>query len=168
VFGFEDRERRLPVVEHNIHCDPEAAAVVFNTDLPITLFPLDVTLRTPLIASDIERLERSPSPLSQLLHAEITAWLGFIKSEFGRERTELHDPITIASLIDPKVITRSFDAAIRIECAGQHTAGMTIVDHARDAHKNVTIVTEVDISRFYELFSARVCQSAVNVPALSA
>jgi purine nucleosidase len=162
VFGVEDRERRLPIVEHNIVCDPEAARVVFGSGLPITLFPLDVTLRTPLVQPDIDALGTSGHPLARLLHEEIVSWLAFIKREFNRDRTELHDPVTVASLIDPRIITRSFDAAIKIECDGQHTSGMTIVDHSHG--KNIRVVTEVDISRFYELFSARVVEAFRGVP----
>ena len=158
VFGVDDRERRLPVVEHNIRCDPEAARIVFASGLPITLFPLDVTLRTPLAQTDIDALGVSGHPLARLLHAEVVSWLSFIQREFGRERTELHDPVTIASLVDERIVTRFFDSGVRVECTGEFTTGMTIADHTTQ-HKNVQVVTEVDISRFFELFGDRVVEA---------
>jgi purine nucleosidase len=38
VFGFDNPSLTFPSVEHNIRCDPEAARVVFDAGLPITLF----------------------------------------------------------------------------------------------------------------------------------
>ena len=32
-----------PVSEFNIFVDPESAKIVFNSEIPITMFPLDVT-----------------------------------------------------------------------------------------------------------------------------
>ena len=38
----------LPPTEHNITCDPEAAAIVFAAGWPITMVGLDVTTRVRL------------------------------------------------------------------------------------------------------------------------
>jgi purine nucleosidase len=155
VFGFHDPLRRLPVAEHNIVCDPEAARVVFDFGLPVDLFPLDVTLSTVLLASDIQTLGEVDHPLSQLLYREVKDWLEFFRTELGRDHTQLHDPLTVASLIDPQMITQSFQAGLKIECRGEYTTGMTVTDHDRS---HVRIVQAIDLPRFYELFSQRVVQ----------
>ena len=162
VFGFHDPLRQLPVAEHNIVCDPEAARVVFDFGLPVDLFPLDVTLGTVLRGADVQALGEAGHPLADLLYREVTDWLEFFRTQLGRNHTQLHDPLTVASLIDPQLITQSFQAGLKIECQGEHTTGMTVTDHQRS---HVRIVQAIDLPRFYELFSHRVIQVYRQVPA---
>lgn len=69
VFDLSDPE--FPVAEHNIVSDPEAAKVVSDFGVPVTLLPLDVTTKTWLGPQKVELLKASPDPLAQLLHAEL-------------------------------------------------------------------------------------------------
>jgi len=154
VFGNDDRQLQMPCAEHNIICDPEAAAVVFGSGIPVTLFPLDVTLKTPLTQYDIRQLGQAADPLHKLLYTEICTWLDFIKKEFGRDHTQLHDPLTLAALADPSIIIRTLKTGIRVETRGDITTGATIPAH--NGLDNVNVVLEVDISRFFESFSKRV------------
>ena len=161
VFGFDDATLSLPVVEHNFRCDPEAARVVFNTDLPITLFPLDVTLKTPFTRDDVDRL-RGDRPLSKLLVQELETWLAFIKKQSGRDYCHLHDPLAVASVVDPGIGTRTATTRLKIECQGELTSGQSVPVGA--GRGNVEVVTDFDVSRFYTLFMDRMDdRSAVPV-----
>jgi purine nucleosidase len=153
VFGYDDPSLTLPVVEHNFRCDPEAAKVVFDSDLPVTLFPLDETLKTPFTRDDLEILKKSNHPLSKFLVRELETWLVFINNTFHRDYCHLHDPLAVASVIDPSIITRQVTIALEIETQGQLTSGLAISNHSRKA--NVNVVTGIDLSRFYELFMKR-------------
>ena len=156
VFGFEDVTLSLPVSEHNFRCDPEATRVVFNSDLPITLFPLDVTLKTPFMREDLEQLRTSQTPLLSLVVQEIETWLEVIKKLAGRDYCHLHDPLAAASIVDPGIVTHKVETSLKIECQGELTSGLSMADHSRQA--NVQVVTGIDLSRFYELFMGRMKQ----------
>jgi purine nucleosidase len=158
VFGFEDVTLSLPVSEHNFRCDPEAARVVFNSDLPITLFPLDVTLKTPFMREDLEQLRGQQHPLLSLVVQEIETWLEVIKKLAGRDYCHLHDPLAAASIVDPGIVTQKVATSLKIECQGELTSGLSMADHSRQA--NVQVVTGIDLSRFYELFMRRMKQPA--------
>lgn len=151
VFRLDDATLSLPVAEHNFRSDPEAARVVFDTDLPVTLFPLDVTLRTPFTRDDVERLW-ADHPLSRLLVQEIETWLSFVKKHFGQEHCYLHDPLAAASIVEPDIITRTATLGLKIECSGELTSGQSVPDKTR---ANVSVVTDIDLSRFYTLFMDR-------------
>ncbi|HEY7850165.1 MAG TPA: nucleoside hydrolase, partial [Ktedonobacterales bacterium] len=51
-----------PVAEANIYHDPEAAALVFAADWPVTLVALDVTMRALLRSDELARLRASERP----------------------------------------------------------------------------------------------------------
>jgi purine nucleosidase len=155
VFGTADPELKLPVTEHNIRCDPEAAHIVFGSGIPITLFPLDVTTKVELHPSGVAQIGRSAAPLAQLLHAQLETWLEYIATHHARDFTHMHDPLATAFLIDPGLVTRSLRTGIRIECVGEYTSGATIPDHRLEP-QNVNVVLEVDAERFQKLFMDRV------------
>lgn len=159
VFGFDDVTLSLPVVEHNFRSDPEAARVVFNSDLPITLFPLDVTLKTPFMREDLEQLRVRTQPLTSLLVQEIETWLEVIKKLAGRDYCHLHDPLAAASIVDPGIVTHTVATSLKIECQGELTSGASISDSSRKA--NVQVVTGIDLSRFYGLFMERIQQGQI-------
>lgn len=69
--GAEGRGNRSPTGEFNIICDPEAAAIVFNAEVPVVMVPLNIThtnLFTPadnerLLAAEVGSLKKSKTPL---------------------------------------------------------------------------------------------------------
>jgi purine nucleosidase len=163
VFGYDNPTLSLPVVEHNFRSDPEAAKVVFDSDLPVTLFPLDETLKTPFTRDDINALKKSDHPLSKFIVKELETWMVFINKTFHRDYCHLHDPLAVASIVDPSIITQKVEVSLDIECQGILTGGMAIPNHNRRA--NVNVVTGIDLSRFYELYMARL-DIAKPVPVL--
>src|SRR6185369_10225760 len=54
-----------PAAEFNIYVDHEAARVVFQSGIPITMVGLDVTRKTSLTDDQVRQLEAGPSPTSQ-------------------------------------------------------------------------------------------------------
>ena len=165
TFCLENPNLSFPTVEHNFRCDPEAARVVFDSNLPVTLFPLDVTLKTPFTRDDLERLRAAQYPLNNLVTREVEDWLLWIKAHFGRDYCHLHDPLTAAAILDPAIVTRSVPTALKIECTGEFTAGFSLPDPDREA--NVSVVTGVDLSRFYELFMSRMLRPLATAETLN-
>ncbi|XAG09316.1 nucleoside hydrolase [Vibrio metschnikovii] len=53
-----------PAAEFNIYVDPEAAKLVFQSGIPITMCGLDVTHRAQIMDEDIERIRKIDNPIA--------------------------------------------------------------------------------------------------------
>src|SRR3954454_670976 len=99
---------------------------------PLLLDPLDVTLQTFMRLDDGDRLDRAGTPLPDYLGDTVRPWGTWLAARFGRDGCPLHDPLALAALIDPSVVTTKLRAA-DIELSGRLTRGRTI---AWDAHND--------------------------------
>jgi inosine-uridine nucleoside N-ribohydrolase len=114
-----------PAAEFNFYVDPEAARVVFDSGVPILMVGLDVTRKVLLRESHVRTLEAAQTPVSQAAAKIMRATLGRIAKTNDETVVAMHDPLTIASLIDPSVITLR-DYYVQIETLGEITAGQSI------------------------------------------
>ena len=65
--GSASRGNVTPLAEFNIYCDPEAAQIVFNSGLPITMIGLDVARSSSLTHETINEL-KSINETGKMLH----------------------------------------------------------------------------------------------------
>lgn len=114
-----------PAAEFNFYVDPEAARVVFDSGVPIVMVGLDVTHKVLLRESHVAKLEAAQNPVSQAAAKIMRATFGRIAKTNDETVVAMHDPLTIASLIDPSVVTLR-DYYVQIETAGELTAGQSI------------------------------------------
>ena len=120
---------RLPVAEHNIVCDPEAAAIVFASGAPIRLVPLDVTTRVSIRHADVARLRARQSPYHDAVAEQVERY-----PRFQREgQTDLHDPLAAAALLRPDLLTFR-PLFVQVETAGRLTSGMTVMRAPSQKH----------------------------------
>lgn len=136
------------VAEYNFWCDPDAARIVFNADLPETyLYPLDVTydiLMTPAIR---ELINQFNTPLSQLIH-KITRF--YVDFHWKVERTlgcVINDPLVIADSIQP--ITHFKRAHIQIKTQGTNR-GQGVTEFTPNGSIHVGV--EVNALAFFDYF----------------
>ncbi|HEY6369455.1 MAG TPA: nucleoside hydrolase [Candidatus Sulfotelmatobacter sp.] len=54
-----------PAAEFNVYVDPEAARIVFQSGIPVTMVGLDVTRKTSLTEQHLRVLEGAQNPVSQ-------------------------------------------------------------------------------------------------------
>jgi purine nucleosidase/pyrimidine-specific ribonucleoside hydrolase len=82
--------------------------------------------------------------------------MGFFGSSYRAvwdfESPPVHDPCTIAALIDPELITWQ-DCFVAVETAGEWTRGTTVVDlHNRyERPVNVQVAMKLDADRYWDL-----------------
>ena len=114
-----------PAAEFNIYVDPEAARIVFDANIPLTMVGLDVTRKCRVSEEHIKQLEAANNPVSQAAGKILRAT--YERMRHGGEVTDidLHDALAVASLIDHDVITRK-DYYVEVETAGEFTAGQTV------------------------------------------
>lgn len=140
--------------EFNIGCDPEAAAVVYNSGVPITLYGLDVFRQVVLTEAEVSQLESGQQPWSPLLGG----LLRYIQRRFTQAEPGLGDGGTVAATILPDTLT-THPHRVDIELNGTHTRGMTVVDRrvaSKDARHaappNADVAYAIDARRCAELF----------------
>jgi purine nucleosidase len=78
--------------EANIAGDPAAATAVFDAAWPVTVVPLDVTMRHRFDEADRAALAAGP-PLASALAAMLTGYFDYYEPVLGERRVPLHDPL---------------------------------------------------------------------------
>jgi len=145
--------------EFNIYVDPQAAALVFDSGIPIAMVPLDAThqvLSTPARMAALGGLgNRAGLAAAELLKPR--------PRRGGADRSEhehpLHDPCVIAYLLMPGL----FDGAlvnVAVETASPLTLGMTVVDWRGVSGRpaNARVIGAVDADGFFALLNDRLAR----------
>ena len=115
-----------PAAEFNILADAEAAHVCISSGLPITMVGLDVTRKALCYPQIVERMRKIGNKAS-VLFADLMAFFCKTQKEvYGWEGGPLHDPITIAYLIDPTVITTK-PMNVTVDTSSSQSYGRTAI-----------------------------------------
>ena len=114
-----------PAAEFNIYVDPEAARIVFQSGIPITMVGLDVTRKTGLTGEHVRRLEAAQNPVSQaaanIAHHAIQHYreAGFLVDP------NMHDSLAVAAFLNPSLLKWK-EYYVDVETEGELTAGETL------------------------------------------
>jgi purine nucleosidase len=140
-----------PYAEFNIYSDPLAAKIVLDSELPITLVPLDVTHQVPLTPQSMEeRVKPINNSFSKFL-VEATGYRSTTRQFRNRELIYLHDPLAVGVVIDPTLV-RKERLSIDVEIQEGEYFGKT--GEAKEGPK-VEVCLGVDARGFLELFLSR-------------
>lgn len=133
----------LPVIEHNIRCDPEAAHLVLSSGAPITLVPLDVTTKCSIRTADSARLRALDTPFHTAVAEQVDRYPRFARQGF----TSLHDPLAAAVILQPDLVEYT-PVHVEVETAGRLTSAQTLVWAPSQNHpENARIALRVDTGR---------------------
>jgi purine nucleosidase len=144
-----------PLAEFNIYVDPHAAHIVFHSGIPITLIPLDVTHKCLLKQKHIERLMKINSPISRFIRDTFEVYLKF-SLERGFDGIALHDPLTLATVIAPELLTLK-EYFVDVDISDGVSMGKTFADVYGSLKKpaNMKVAMNVRGDNFVELFVQR-------------
>jgi purine nucleosidase len=134
-----------PSADHNLIVDPQSSIRSLNSGLPTMYVPVDVTVRTPLPRTHLERL-RSGDDLCQALARLIDVWIrvAHLPDEFA---AILHDPLTVACTVDRRFVTSE---TLPVTVAMHEGAVRTFIDRA--AGKEAEVITSVDGAGFADFW----------------
>lgn len=140
------------VAEFNIITDPEAAHKVFNAGWKLTMVGLDVTHKALATEDVIDELVNINTVTSTKVKELMLAFRDMYKENQGFDFPPVHDPVTVAYLIDPSVM-EVVNAPIDIELNGTLTRGMTVVDfsHVLKEECPTYVGVELDKQKFWNL-----------------
>jgi purine nucleosidase len=148
-----------PTAEFNIYVDPEAAKIVFGAGVPLTVMPLDVTHKALTTRPRIDAFRSMHTKVGDMVAAWTDFFERFDMEKYGSEGAPLHDPCTIAYLIEPQLF-EGRHINVEIETSSELTLGMTVADWWRvtDRPKNAMFMKDIDASGFYALLAARLAR----------
>jgi inosine-uridine nucleoside N-ribohydrolase len=145
--GSTERGNVSPYAEFNIFVDPEAAAIVFGSGVPVTMCGLNVTHQALVTPDVVARLEALGGAIGPVCVELMTFFASSYRELFGFQAPPLHDPVAVARVIDPSLV-ECVDAHVAIEVVGEHTRGATVVDLA--AAPNAKVAVGLDVPRFWD------------------
>ena len=141
-----------PAAEFNIYVDPEAAKIVFESGVPITMVGLDATNKALFSLEDIEALSRMGGKVSTIAARLLTFYARQLEKFSGVRGAHLHDPLAVAAVIGPAVVDTKF-LHVDIETRGEFTRGATVVDLYGVTGKkpNAEVALGLDLPKFKKL-----------------
>jgi purine nucleosidase len=155
--GFFEGGNTTPVAEFNIYVDPDAASLVFNSGVPITVFPLDVTHKALVLSDDLDRLRAIDTPVGEA----VVGMLGYYErhdiEKYRIAGAPLHDPCVIAYLIDPDLFSGK-ECRVDVETESELTVGQTVIDWwgVTGVDPNAMVMSDVDRQGFIDLLVERI------------
>jgi inosine-uridine nucleoside N-ribohydrolase len=145
-----------PAAEFNAFVDPEAAAAVFASGIPVTMIGLDVTHKALFTRDHAERL-RGAGRAGRFV-AELSDFFQlFHERVYGPGGSPIHDAMAVAHVLDPTLVeTRHVNVAVETE--SELCDGRTVVDlrGVSGREPNSEVGVDVDAARFLELLCSRI------------
>ena len=138
--------------EFNIAVDPEAAHIVFSEPWPLTMVGLDLTHQALATSTIVDRIRAIGTPASQFVVDILDFFTQSYRNTQGFAAPPVHDPCTVAYVIDPTVLTTR-KTPLRVELTGGLTRGMTVADFRTDPGPDCTtrVAVTLDHTRFWNL-----------------
>ena len=149
-----------PMLETNFNCDPLATRLVFESGIPLTIVPMEITTQVFLRETERARLRSLETRLSNALvdmmdgmltgMAGLSAEVGLSK-DFYQGRTFMHDPLAVAVAFNSELIEVR-DLHVRLE----------VIDHVlrtmpeMGSEPNVRVAVDVNCAGFVEFWLERV------------
>ncbi|WP_172329188.1 nucleoside hydrolase [Mangrovicoccus sp. HB161399] len=132
--GYFEGGNMTPAAEYNILVDPEAARITLGSGIPVTAVPLDCTHNCAAPVGWSEVLARHSQPVMQACAGMMEFFERYGNAKHGTASRPLHDAVAVAALIWPELFEGRL-CPVDVECAGELTTGMTVVDWLRQTGK---------------------------------
>jgi len=114
-----------PAAEFNFYVDPEAARIVFQSGIPLTMVGLDVTRKTTLTDEHQRTLAAAQNPVSQAAAKIARKAIDHTRESGFLVGPNMHDSLAVATFIDPPVVKLQ-EYYVDVETTGELTAGQTL------------------------------------------
>jgi purine nucleosidase len=148
-----------PIAEYNAWADPEAAKIVFESGMPITMVGWDISRKYAVFTpDDVAQCRAVGTPLARFCMDIQGAVNQFALTQTQLDGFDLPDPIAMAVAIDPAVVVQSTRCAVLVDASDGVGRGQTILDHLgmTGRPRSVEVVLAADCALFVELLHSAV------------
>lgn len=158
--SFKSHGNCSPVAEYNYWCDPDAAALVYDTlhqnGKMIHMIGLDVTRKIVLTPTLLEYICRLNKETGKFIRKITKFYFDFHWEWEHIIGCVINDPLAVAYFINPE-LCKGFDSYVQIETEGI-SLGQSVVDSMNFYRKtsNARVLTEVDVYGFFQMFLSRI------------
>ncbi|MGI8858033.1 MAG: nucleoside hydrolase [Thermomicrobiales bacterium] len=135
---------KTPSAEFNIYVDPEAARIVFNAGLPLTMIGLDVTHKALITPAHSRHLRETGGTVATVVADLLDFFTLWHDEVYQMGGAPLHDPCAVAQVIQPGIVTTRH-LNVDVEVHGELTAGRTVVDLWKVTGKEPNVHVGVDL-----------------------
>lgn len=135
--------------EFNILVDPEAADIVFSSGLNIYMVGLDVTRRSCVTYEYVDDVCMTETRGTKLFKDLMYPYLKNQHDFFGLTAAPLHDPLTVAYLIDNSILTFK-KADVKVEKEDNELLGRTYTNFD-NPKGNTYVAVDVDVDKYFSL-----------------
>lgn len=132
--------------EWNVLCDVEAYDKVFASGIPFYGVGLDMTLQCPLEEDLFSSLKASKDPINQKIMIWFDRWVDY----FHFEKSVLHDPLALSSLIEDDICTFTPKYA-KVILEGEQRSAILTSDEPLPGYYLINAATSVNKNKFYDL-----------------
>jgi purine nucleosidase len=164
--GSAGSGNHTPAAEFNAAVDPEAVQIVLNAGVPLRMVELVACRQARFDATDARAIRDCGGDHAEVLSDLFAGYIG-IGAVRGSDSMPLYDAVAAAALLDPLAVTFR-PGHLAIECAGQVTRGMTVIDWRAQATPNVQVSVAVSESLVRKLvldaLTAALVERRVSVP----
>ena len=140
--------------EYNFWVDPEAADIVLNSGIPITMIGWDPSLYDAMIdSSKITEIDLLDTKYSKFTNDIQVVLRKMMQEIFGEDGYDLPDPLAMAVFLDQTIIKDSIEVNVRVDTRDGMTRGGCVLDFLNlepEAHK-IKVVQRCHQDKFFEL-----------------
>lgn len=157
--GYFEGGNITPSAEFNIYVDPHAAAAVFQSGIPITVMPLDVTHKALTHRENLDAFAALPNKSGPATAALLDFFERFDVEKYDSKGGPLHDPNVIAYLLKPELF-KGRRINVEVETASELTMGATVADwwHVSGRPENALWIKDIDREGFFDLLQERIAR----------
>jgi inosine-uridine nucleoside N-ribohydrolase len=145
-----------PAAEFNVWADPEAAQVVFDAELDVTMIGLEVTHKA-VTGPDVQRRLRSAGSIGVFVAELVDFFTVYHRQTYGWDGAPIHDAVAVAHVLRPGLVeTKLRNVAIELE--SDLCRGRTVVDLwlRTDRPVNAHVGVDLDTDAFFDLLVERI------------
>jgi purine nucleosidase len=132
---------------------------VFESGIPLTLLPLDVTHKALTTRARLQRFQAMATRTGQAVAELLNFFERYDVHKYGFDGGPLHDPCVIAWLLRPDLFGGK-EVNVSVECESELTMGATVVDWWRVTKRppNATYIRDIDADGFFALLAERIAR----------